>query len=41
MANDGHRFAMAACLDAQDAEAALGVVESDPLDEAGENFTVG
>jgi hypothetical protein len=39
--DDGHQFAMTAGLDAQDAEAVVGVVESDPLDEPGEHFTVG
>ena len=38
VADDGHQIAMAARLDAQNAEAVLGVVEGDPLDEAGEHF---
>ena len=36
MADDGNQVALAAGLDAQDAEAAVFVVEGDPLDEAGE-----
>ena len=38
MADDGHQIAMSARLRPQNAEAVLGVVEGDPLDEAGENF---
>jgi hypothetical protein len=38
MANDGHQVAVAARLCSEDAEAAFGVVESDTLDEACENF---
>ena len=38
VADDGHQIAMAACLHPQNAEAVLGVVEGDPLDEAGEHF---
>ena len=38
VADDGHQFAVAARLDAQDAEAVLGVVEGDALDEAGQHF---
>ena len=38
VADDGDQFAMAARLDAQDAEAVLGIVEGDPLDQAGQNF---
>jgi hypothetical protein len=38
VANDGHQIAVAACLRPQNAEAILGVVEGDPLDDAGEEF---
>ena len=38
VADDGHQIAMSACLRPQNAEAVLGVVEGDPLDEAGEHF---
>ena len=38
MADDGHQIAVSACLRPQNAEAVFGVVESDPLDEAGKNF---
>ena len=38
VADDGDQFAMTARLDAQNAEAVLGVVEGDALDEAGQNF---
>jgi hypothetical protein len=38
MSNDGHQIAMAARLRPENAEAVLGVVEGDPLDEAGEYF---
>ena len=38
MADDGHQIAVAARLRPEHAEAVLGVVEGDPLDEAGENF---
>jgi hypothetical protein len=38
MTDDGHQIAMAARLRPEHAEAVLGVVEGDPLDEAGENF---
>ena len=38
MANDGHQIAVAARLRPEHAEAVLGVVEGDPLDEACENF---
>ena len=36
--DDGHQIAVAARLRPEHAEAVLGVVESDPLDEASENF---
>ena len=38
VADDGDQVAMAARLDPQNAEAVLGVVEGDPLDEAGQHF---
>ena len=38
MANNGHNIAMAARLGPQNAEAVLGIVISDALDEAGQNF---
>ena len=38
VADDGHQIAMSARLHPQNAEAVLGVVEGDPLDEAGEHF---
>ena len=38
MADDGHQIAVAARLRPENAEAVLGVVEGDPLDEASENF---
>ena len=38
MAHDGHQIAVSARLRPEHAEAVLGVVEGDPLDEAGENF---
>jgi hypothetical protein len=38
VANDGHQIAVAACFRPENAEAILGVVEGDPLDEAGEDF---
>ena len=38
VAHDGDQVAMAARLDPQNAEAVLGVVERDALDEAGEDF---
>ena len=38
MADDGHQIAVAARLRPENAEAVLGVVEGDPLDEAGEHF---
>jgi hypothetical protein len=38
VANDGHQIAVSACLRPENAEAILGVVEGDPLDEAGEDF---
>ena len=41
VANHGHQFAMAPRLDPHDAEAAVGVVERDPLDQSGEDLTVG
>jgi hypothetical protein len=36
--DDGHQIAVSACLRPEHAEAVLGVVEGDPLDEAGEHF---
>ena len=38
VSDDGHQFAVPARLDANDAEAVLGVVVSDALDEARQNF---
>ena len=38
MADDGHQIAMPARLRPQNAEAVLGVVEGDALDEAGQHF---
>ena len=38
VADDGHQIAMAARLDAQHAEAVLGIVEGDALDEARQHF---
>jgi hypothetical protein len=38
VADDGHQIAMSARLRPEHAETVLGVVESDPLDEARENF---
>ena len=38
MANDRDQVAMAARLDPQNAEAVLGVVVGDTLDEAGQHF---
>ncbi len=38
MANDGHDITMAAHLGPQNAEAALGVVIGDALDQAGQHF---
>ena len=38
VADDGHQVAMAACLRPENAEAILGIVEGDPLDEAGKNL---
>ena len=38
MADDGYQIAMAARLRSEDAEAILGVVEGDTLDEACEHF---
>ena len=38
VADHGHQVALAPRLDAQDAEAVVGVVEGDPLDEAGERL---
>ena len=38
MSDGGHQIAMTTCLDANDAEAVLGVVIGDALDEAGEDF---
>ena len=39
-ADHGHQLAVAADLDPQDAEAGLGAVEGDALDQPGEGFTV-
>ena len=36
--DDGDQVAMAARLDAENAEAVLGIMEGDPLDEARQNF---
>ena len=38
MADDGHHIAMPARLGAQNAEAVLGIVVGDALDEAGQHF---
>jgi hypothetical protein len=38
LSNDGHQIAVAARLRPEHAEAVLGIVEGDALDEAGENF---
>ena len=38
MANDGHQIAVAARFRPENAEAVLGVMEGDRLDEASENF---
>ena len=38
MPHDGHQIAVAARLRPENAKAVLGVMEGDPLDEAGENF---
>src|SRR5208337_5583966 len=38
VADDGHKITMAARLRSENAEAVLGVVEGDPLDEASEHF---
>ena len=38
VADDGDQVAVAARLDAENAEAVLGVVERDTLDEAGQNL---
>jgi hypothetical protein len=38
MANEGDEIALASRLDAQHAEAVLGVVERDAVDQAGQNF---
>ncbi len=38
MANDGHQIAMATRFRPENAEAVLGVVEGNTLDEAGEYF---
>ena len=38
MADDRHQIAMAACLDPQNAEATVGIVEGDTFDKAGEHF---
>jgi hypothetical protein len=36
--DDGHQIAMSACLRPENAETVLGIVEGEPLDEAGKNF---
>jgi hypothetical protein len=41
VANDGHQIAVAACPRAENAEAILGVVEGDSLDEASKDFLGG
>ena len=41
MADNGHQIAVAARLRPEHAEAVLGVVEGDPLDEAGKHFRGG
>jgi hypothetical protein len=41
MTDDGDQIPMSARLRSQNAEAILGVVEGDPLDQAGEHLTVG
>ena len=41
VADDGHEIPEAARLDPQHAEAALGIVESNPSNDAGEHFPVG
>jgi hypothetical protein len=38
VANDGHQVAMSSGLRAENAEAVLGIVEGDALDQAGKNF---
>ena len=38
MTNDRHRIAVSARLRPEDAEAVLGIVESDPLEETGKHF---
>jgi hypothetical protein len=40
VADYGHQIAMAARFRPENAEAVLGVVEGDPLDEACENFLI-
>ena len=40
MADDRDQIAVAACLDPQNAEATVGIVEGDALDKAGEHFMV-
>ena len=40
MADHGDRVALAAHLDPQHAEAGLGIVEGDPLDQAGQSLAV-
>jgi hypothetical protein len=40
MADDGDKVAVTACLDADDTEAVLGILVSDPLDETGEHLSV-
>ena len=41
MADDGHQIAMPARFRPENAKAVLGIVESDPLNEACENFLGG
>ena len=38
MADDRDQIAVTACLNPQNAEATVGIVKSDALDEAGEHF---
>ena len=40
-ADHGHQLALAAHLDPQHAEAVLGIVEGDPLDQAGQGLALG
>ena len=41
MVDDSYQIAIAACLDPQNAETTVGIVECDPLDKAGEHFLGG